>query len=566
MAVNIALALENVDFNKINITLVDGMSIDKLKIRYNWIFNASIEDAIIGEDAYGLVWYSGNWICGDWYDGTWYSGNFESGTWKNGRFYSYKLNKYDILNGNFNILDKGNQYSIMGLGDGFVEWETGSFYGGIFGTRKIDWSLYTPYNPSNPEEDNDITNNSGQTCVWRDGNFYDGINYHSIWYNGNWYNGYMENIQWINGKFYNGQFNGYIWYNGTFLGGDFINGVWKDGVFTTFNETVKSRFGVTKNVVPIVSYVTLSGETSFKKPLLYTQYYDGSTSWSNAGLTNVIINQIHESRTTNAASSTSYTVTYFNSISVNNFNFNIPTNSNITGIEVKISLYDSNSSPSNQLLISNMTLSKFPTNIVGNQSNNLAVSNVLPTFPSGFPYPPLYYNHFFGGNGNLWGMPLTISEINSSSFSVNFRIRHNVITSNFAYFAGLVVKVYYTTTNLDYDYERCTWSGGTFNNGEFHSGLNVDSNNNITESGNQKISVWNDGVFNNGKWYGGSFEKGTFNNGEFLAGHFGTDSTIPVWNNGKFINGFWKNGIFNNGEFHNGICKNIQIKNGKIGD
>jgi hypothetical protein len=380
MAVNIALALEHIDFNKINITLVDGMSIDKLKIRYNWIFNATIEDAIIGEDSYGLVWYSGNWICGDWYNGTWYSGNFQSGTWKDGKFYSYKLNKFDILNGNFNIIDKGNQYSVMGIGDGFVEWEAGDFHSGTFGTKTIDWTLYSnPYDPSNPQGDNDITNNSGQTNIWRNGNFYGGINYHTIWYNGNWYNGYMENIQWINGKFYNGQFNGFIWYNGTFLGGDFINGVWKDGVFTTFNANIKSRFGVTENVKPSITEDTIVGETT-------------------------------------------------------------------------------------------------------------------------------------------------------------------------------------------YNYERCTWKNGDFNNGEFHSGLNVDSLGNVQESGNQKISIWENGNFNNGKWYGGSFENGVWNNGEFLAGYFGTDSTTPIWNNGSFVNGFWRNGIFNNGEFHNGICKNIQMKNGKFGD
>jgi hypothetical protein len=566
MAVNIALALQNVDFNKINITLVDGLSIDKLKIRYNWIFNASIEDALIGEDDYGLVWYSGNWICGDWYDGTWYSGNFESGTWKNGRFYSYKLNKYDVLNGNFNIIDKGNQYSIMGVGDGFVEWETGNFYGGIFGTKTIDWTLYTPYDPNNPDADNDITNNSGQTCVWRNGNFYDGIIYNAIWYDGNWYDGYMVNIQWINGKFYNGRFNGFIWYNGTFLGGDFINGVWKDGIFTTFNANIKSRFGVTENVVPVIKDTITSGVTSFQKPLLYTQFSDGATNWSNTGLIDVITNQIHESRTNYSASSTSYTISYFNSLSIYGFGFNIPVNSTISGVEVNISLYDAQADITNQIVISNVTLSKFPTNNVANQSNDLATNNILPTFPSGFPYPPLYYNHFFGGDGNLWGMDLTRDDINSNNFSVNFRLRHTVTNSNFAYFAGLVVKIYYTTNDLTYSYERCTWSGGTFNNGEFHSGLNVDSNNNITESGNHKISVWENGIFNNGKWYGGSFESGTWNNGEFLAGYFGTETTTTVWNDGKFTNGFWVNGTFNNGEFHNGLIKNINLKNGKIGD
>ena len=37
MPINIGLALSNLDFNKNNIILVDGLSIDKLKIRYNYI-------------------------------------------------------------------------------------------------------------------------------------------------------------------------------------------------------------------------------------------------------------------------------------------------------------------------------------------------------------------------------------------------------------------------------------------------------------------------------------------------------------------------------------------------
>jgi len=71
-----------------NITLIDGMTIEKLKVKYIWIFNAIIEDALIGEDEYGLVWYKGTWVCGDWTDGTWYSGTWLNGTWKNGKWLS----------------------------------------------------------------------------------------------------------------------------------------------------------------------------------------------------------------------------------------------------------------------------------------------------------------------------------------------------------------------------------------------------------------------------------------------------------------------------------------------
>jgi len=39
---------------KENITLVNGMTIEKLKNKYSWILNAIIENVIIGEDEYGL--------------------------------------------------------------------------------------------------------------------------------------------------------------------------------------------------------------------------------------------------------------------------------------------------------------------------------------------------------------------------------------------------------------------------------------------------------------------------------------------------------------------------------
>lgn len=49
-----------------NITLTDGLTIEMLKSKYNWILKASIKNAVIGLNEFGLVWYSGNWINGTW--------------------------------------------------------------------------------------------------------------------------------------------------------------------------------------------------------------------------------------------------------------------------------------------------------------------------------------------------------------------------------------------------------------------------------------------------------------------------------------------------------------------
>lgn len=364
MPINIGLALSNLDFNKNNIILVDGLSIDKLKIRYNWIFNAIIENAILGENEYGLVWYGGTWLDGEWYDGTWYSGVFKQGVWKNGNFYSYKLNKYDIVNGVFNIVDSNNSYSIINN----IEWLDGNFYGGTFGTvNDIFWNNYNnQYDPTNPNGTNDITSNIMNTCIWRNGNFNNGVFFNSIWYNGNWYNGTFENSYWINGKFYNGIFNGYIWWDGIFLGGDFTKGIWKNGTFTMFDSTKKSRFGVSLNQDITITEHQLSGETNNNNPYptLVYKTIDTDTSKKNWVESESIIKQkMQNPLTSDSVTQTEkqYTVTesvLTKTLTFKGFNIDIPSNSVITGIVVDLSLYNEGAvSTGDYVRVSNIGLS-----------------------------------------------------------------------------------------------------------------------------------------------------------------------------------------------------------------
>ena len=76
------------------------------------------------------------------------------------------------------------------------------------------------------------------------GDFLDGWMNASIFKNGKFYNGFINNSIWYDGFFYNGIFMGDYWKNGNFYGGDFSNGVWENGILSTFNQNVKTRFGL----------------------------------------------------------------------------------------------------------------------------------------------------------------------------------------------------------------------------------------------------------------------------------------------------------------------------------
>ena len=112
-----------------------------LKIKYNWIFNANIKDAIIGEDRNGLVWYSGTWVDGTWENGTWYSGVFLNGRWKGGNVYSFDIDVKQLLSGNYNI----NSVDISKTHFVKCSFEGGTFHYGIFGNIKNKEEITLPY-------------------------------------------------------------------------------------------------------------------------------------------------------------------------------------------------------------------------------------------------------------------------------------------------------------------------------------------------------------------------------------------------------------------------------------
>lgn len=232
------LQITNTSNNLDNIILTNNLTIEKIKIKYNWILNASVKNCVIGEDDYGLVWYMGEWICGEWENGTWYSGIWRDGVWKNGKWYSYLLDRAMTISNRFVILDKSRIYSEFRSG----QWLNGEFYDGIFGYERDMTSTGITYN--------NITGKTFTCSYWLNGKFYNGIFKNSVWFNGIFYYGEMLNSYWINGKFYSGTFkfhnpNGLSnWWNGTWYGGDFIEGSWQNGTFDQINPNIKSRFGL----------------------------------------------------------------------------------------------------------------------------------------------------------------------------------------------------------------------------------------------------------------------------------------------------------------------------------
>jgi len=230
----------NISENADNILLTNNLTIELVKIRYNWLLNANVRNAVVGEDKNGLVWYMGEWLCGDWEGGTWYSGIWHNGNWKKGIWHSYSLDKAMILFNKFIILDKNETYSEFRNG----KWYQGTWYDGTFGYDQ-NISGYTNLSQNQMIGTNGIlTKMSINTAHWINGKFYNGIFKNSVWLDGDFYNGSMSKSYWANGRFHQGTFERYNWYNGTWYGGDFLEGTWHYGKFLQVKSNVPSRFGI----------------------------------------------------------------------------------------------------------------------------------------------------------------------------------------------------------------------------------------------------------------------------------------------------------------------------------
>ncbi|MCB1712614.1 MAG: hypothetical protein KDH96_09135, partial [Candidatus Riesia sp.] len=258
--------------NGFPVTLVNGLTNEILKIKYGWIFNAKIDKAIIGEDDYGLVWYTGIWYCGEWYDGTWYNGTWYDGIWRNGRWYSWDINKRDLLISHELVKkDENKTYSKFLNGT----WINGIWYNGTFG----DDITITGYTSKSFMGHTDILPKLN-VATWKNGKFYKGEFKNSIWENGVFLYGDMNGGYWKNGVFYDGTFDG-NWWNGNFFGGIFKYGIWENGILDNVSKNVKTKFGY--NTTTNTGITTEWWDGSFRNSELYsgqiTPIYNKKTQW-----------------------------------------------------------------------------------------------------------------------------------------------------------------------------------------------------------------------------------------------------------------------------------------------
>lgn len=244
--------LGKIDFNSPKFTMVGGLSLRTLKIKYNWFLNAQVEDAIIGEDENGLVWFSGTWVCGEWVDGTWYSGEFLDGIWRNGNFYSYDIDIKEALKGILYI----NRTDIRKSRFKGGSFENGNFHFGIFGNILNESELDIIVNLTDKWvidniEDYTISGETFydgseqlKTAHFNNGKFNNGLFNSAYFNNGDWYNGIANNIIWYDGDWYDGKFIVGDWYNGTFYKGYFSNGNWYNGRFISSDVNNPNIFGL----------------------------------------------------------------------------------------------------------------------------------------------------------------------------------------------------------------------------------------------------------------------------------------------------------------------------------
>ena len=203
-------SLKDVDFNRFRFRLIDGLTIEELSLDYSWILEAEIEDAIIGKDKNGIVWYKGIWECGRWFGGTWVSGTWKSGDWYSGTWKSRTIKDKLI---SVDIDSKSSDVSMS-------TWISGRWFGGTW-------------------ENGRWYNGRWYSGTWENGEWYKGI-----WNDGTWNNGLFSGGVWVTGLWNNGIFNcdndPSFWIDGNWKGGDFENGIWYNGVFEQINL---SRFG-----------------------------------------------------------------------------------------------------------------------------------------------------------------------------------------------------------------------------------------------------------------------------------------------------------------------------------
>ena len=206
------LSLVDVDFEKYNFRIVDGLTLKDVEEEYYWVLNADIRNAIIGQGSNGeFVWYTGDWLCGTWENGIWYSGQAFEIEWVAGDVYSNQLvNNFNLIS----TVDNDDSTNTIWYN---AKWGSGNWFNGTW--------------------------NNG---TWNKGTKFKGVWNNGTWKGGIWESGEFNGGEWLTGTWLSGTFSQgntfSVWHNGTWLGGDFENGTWLNGIFDQ-TDRVASRFG-----------------------------------------------------------------------------------------------------------------------------------------------------------------------------------------------------------------------------------------------------------------------------------------------------------------------------------
>lgn len=443
-----------------NFTMIDGLTPDIVKRKYIWLLNAIVENAIIGQDDYGLVWYSGNWIAGEWEDGTWYSGIWYDGEWKNGNFYSYKFDIKQLLLRNKRILEKDNPIHSQFR---FGIWRRGNFYNGYFGPVMYDGDDKTTW---------DNYGNSGKVPIkvitWP--------------------------VRWESGDFYNGVFRNAAWMQPEII--KYKTSSTSTLSISTGDKTLKvdSNLSYQLDQYIIIKY----DDMNFMRGNITS--YDIKTGDLSCNITSIIGDGTYSKWTINLDNIAS--INYNTGSLKSNFHNGIFYNS-----EWVNGTFLNGTFQGKTWYNGNFTGGDFVGQPQGTDPNEPDYANTITNWWDGI---------FNQGNPNIksrfGSYPITGSTYELSGTSV---IWNDGIFINGEFHSGL--NIISGVTSVSNNHNRTKWISGTWLNGMWYGGTHINGNFN---NGYWYEGFWSGGTFNNGYWINGYWLNGTINNGFIIQGIF----------------------------------------------
>jgi hypothetical protein len=287
-------------FNGLSNNIYQYYDVNRIKNYYR----SGVTSPTISNDRYS--WENGTFIKGDFYKSDWENGEFKNGKFYNSKWYNGTFNNGVIgditvpytetkfYNGtiNYAIVNNSSIYAIdssyLGLSTSTINWKTGIFNSGIFGSDVIQStaSHTATWEDGVFNSGEFMTNGKWKTGIFNGGKFTSGFGWT--------YSPLINNIStiqsqygWEDGEFNGGEFGtsdtgtNSMWYTGEFNGGRFKGRVWNDGVFTSGEFLGSSTYSAVGGYS--LSSMTSSNAMSFVES--YSQNFYGL--WNSGYVTNV---------------------------------------------------------------------------------------------------------------------------------------------------------------------------------------------------------------------------------------------------------------------------------------